>query len=320
MSCTHYQTLGVGVRATVQEVRQSYRQLALRYHPDKNDGEDTHFKVIQAAYEVLGDEGKRRAYDHRLATTPLRPPPRRPASAPPRPPMTDEQVKASMAESLRLRQQRQFEEIRRRFQAAAKAAPAAATPSRPDPAPAAASRAHASDNPLWHRSYPQPTCCGLTKKNAPCKVKIGLVVLDGTATCQIHIYDKMKGLVAEWAQAAPSRSNRLAVFEASPTAEGEKHHWDDGEALYLRVRCPSGELKAGYRVRVGQQELGTCVAVQHVPAGAAHKSEQVNVQVLPAGETGVLKVQCIKATAYAGRWTVPVSSGRLASDDVITCY
>ena len=65
---THYDTLGVERRASVQEIRSAYRKLALRWHPDKNpscdrDEAERRFVEISSAYEVLSDEQKRAAYD-----------------------------------------------------------------------------------------------------------------------------------------------------------------------------------------------------------------------------------------------------------------
>jgi len=62
----HYATLGVRKSATAQEIRSQYRNLAKKYHPDKNRGDakaEERFRKIAAAYEVLGDEERRSAYD-----------------------------------------------------------------------------------------------------------------------------------------------------------------------------------------------------------------------------------------------------------------
>ncbi|KAL7552292.1 hypothetical protein ACHAWF_015524 [Thalassiosira exigua] len=64
-----YAVLGVPLTATTREIKSSYRRLALRHHPDRlNPGEDREaatraFAAIGNAYEILGDEGRRREYD-----------------------------------------------------------------------------------------------------------------------------------------------------------------------------------------------------------------------------------------------------------------
>ncbi len=62
----YYKVLGVARGATDQEIKKAYRKLAMKYHPDRNQGdkaaEDT-FKDINEAYEVLGDKDKRARYD-----------------------------------------------------------------------------------------------------------------------------------------------------------------------------------------------------------------------------------------------------------------
>ncbi len=59
----YYQILGVGRQADEKEIKRVYRQLALKYHPDKNPGSEEKFKEINEAYEVLGDPEKRAKYD-----------------------------------------------------------------------------------------------------------------------------------------------------------------------------------------------------------------------------------------------------------------
>lgn len=61
-----YGILGVDRKATPAEIKKAYRKLARQYHPDKNPGDkasETRFKEISAAYDVLGDAEKRKAYD-----------------------------------------------------------------------------------------------------------------------------------------------------------------------------------------------------------------------------------------------------------------
>ncbi|AZK49183.1 J domain-containing protein [Paenibacillus lentus] len=65
-----YKELGVSRQATMAEIRQAYRKLAKRYHPDVNPGNaeaEARFKLIVEAYETLSDEQLRAAYDEKLA-------------------------------------------------------------------------------------------------------------------------------------------------------------------------------------------------------------------------------------------------------------
>jgi molecular chaperone DnaJ len=62
----YYQTLGVARDAGQEEIRKSYRKLARKHHPDLNPGDkssENRFKDVQEAYDVLGDEEKRKMYD-----------------------------------------------------------------------------------------------------------------------------------------------------------------------------------------------------------------------------------------------------------------
>jgi len=62
----YYKTLGVARHATEKDIKQAYRHLARKYHPDLNPGSKTsedHFKEIQEAYDVLSDTKKRQFYD-----------------------------------------------------------------------------------------------------------------------------------------------------------------------------------------------------------------------------------------------------------------
>lgn len=59
----YYETLNVSKTATADEIKKSYRKLVKEYHPDKTGGDDTKFKEIAEAYEVLGDPERRREHD-----------------------------------------------------------------------------------------------------------------------------------------------------------------------------------------------------------------------------------------------------------------
>jgi DnaJ-related protein SCJ1 len=59
----YYKILGVPRDATPKQIKKSYRELSLKYHPDKPTGDADKFAEISNAYEVLNDEDKRRTYD-----------------------------------------------------------------------------------------------------------------------------------------------------------------------------------------------------------------------------------------------------------------
>jgi DnaJ-class molecular chaperone len=62
----HYEALGVPETASQEDIKKAYRKLSLQYHPDRNNNspESTaKFQSISAAYDVLGDEDKRRQHD-----------------------------------------------------------------------------------------------------------------------------------------------------------------------------------------------------------------------------------------------------------------
>ena len=59
----YYSTLGVSRNSSPEDIKKAYRKLAMRYHPDRNNGDDRKFKDIQRAYEVLSDPQKRKMFD-----------------------------------------------------------------------------------------------------------------------------------------------------------------------------------------------------------------------------------------------------------------
>jgi curved DNA-binding protein CbpA len=62
----YYRVLGVEVDADAATIKKAYRELAQKYHPDRNSGDksaEAKMKKINEAYGVLGDEKKRRVYD-----------------------------------------------------------------------------------------------------------------------------------------------------------------------------------------------------------------------------------------------------------------
>lgn len=67
MSKDYYNILNISKDASLDEIKKSYKKLALKYHPDKNkDNEEStkKFQEITEAYSILGDEQKRKNYDH----------------------------------------------------------------------------------------------------------------------------------------------------------------------------------------------------------------------------------------------------------------
>lgn len=62
----YYEILGVGKKASSDEIKKAYRKLAMQYHPDRNPGNkeaEGKFKEATEAYEILKDDQKRAAYD-----------------------------------------------------------------------------------------------------------------------------------------------------------------------------------------------------------------------------------------------------------------
>ena len=64
----YYRILEIKEDADFSDIKKKYRKLAIKYHPDKNPGDDEavkKFREITQAYEVLGDEKKRKEYDNK---------------------------------------------------------------------------------------------------------------------------------------------------------------------------------------------------------------------------------------------------------------
>ena len=57
-----YDVLGVSQNATTAEIKKAFKKLAIKHHPDRG-GDEEKFKEVNAAYEVLSDEQKRKTYD-----------------------------------------------------------------------------------------------------------------------------------------------------------------------------------------------------------------------------------------------------------------
>ena len=59
----YYEVLGVSKTASPDEIKKAFRKAAVQHHPDKEGGDETKFKEINEAYEVLKDQQKRQRYD-----------------------------------------------------------------------------------------------------------------------------------------------------------------------------------------------------------------------------------------------------------------
>src|SRR3990170_8457511 len=62
----YYEVLGINRDASDEEIKKSYRKLAMKFHPDRNPDNpkaEENFKEAKQAYEILSDAGKRAAYD-----------------------------------------------------------------------------------------------------------------------------------------------------------------------------------------------------------------------------------------------------------------
>lgn len=66
MAADHYETLGVGRKASLEEIKKAYRKLVKECHPDQNPDDpaaEERFKDASEAYEVLSNPDKRQMYD-----------------------------------------------------------------------------------------------------------------------------------------------------------------------------------------------------------------------------------------------------------------
>lgn len=63
MSKDYYNVLGVEKSASHEDIKKAFRKLAHQYHPDKSTGNEAKFKEINEAYQVLGNEDKRKQFD-----------------------------------------------------------------------------------------------------------------------------------------------------------------------------------------------------------------------------------------------------------------
>lgn len=63
MAKDYYKILGVEKNASPEEIKKAFRKLAHQHHPDKKGGDEAKFKEINEAFQVLGNEEKRKQYD-----------------------------------------------------------------------------------------------------------------------------------------------------------------------------------------------------------------------------------------------------------------
>src|SRR3989344_2410660 len=68
MAKDYYQILGIPKSASREEIKKAFRKLAHKYHPDKGGGDDSKFKEVNEAYQILSDDRKRAEYDSYMET------------------------------------------------------------------------------------------------------------------------------------------------------------------------------------------------------------------------------------------------------------
>ena len=70
----YYNILGISRTASADEIKKAYRQMAIKFHPDKNQGSqeaEAKFKEINEAYDVLSDPLKKASYDNPRSNDPF---------------------------------------------------------------------------------------------------------------------------------------------------------------------------------------------------------------------------------------------------------
>jgi hypothetical protein len=95
----YYDILAVSPDSSIEEIRAGYRERVAQYHPDRHSSTHAHAvaALINEAWEVLRDEGRRRLYDIELGTAPRRPGVRTKAPAAPESPVTSERLRTKTA-------------------------------------------------------------------------------------------------------------------------------------------------------------------------------------------------------------------------------